>query len=122
MPVGVTAVRWLTTYIRAIRPFNPGHRTYRHVFLTRRGVPMDRRSVQDFIPKYAAAAGVPRRVTPHAFRRSCTTELIREGANVYHVKDLLGHSDLRTLAPYTRLTINDLKKTHAKCHPRERDL
>jgi site-specific recombinase XerD len=47
--------------------------------------------------------------------------MIRSGANVYHVKELLGHASLRTLKPYTRLTIVDLKKTHRRCHPRERD-
>jgi len=47
--------------------------------------------------------------------------LIRSGANVYHVKELLGHESLRTLKPYTQLTITDLKRTHAKCHPREGD-
>jgi hypothetical protein len=57
-------------------------------------------------------------VSPHTFRRSCTTELIRGGANLYHVKELLGHESLETLRHYTRLTIDDLKKTHLKCHPR----
>jgi len=51
----------------------------------------------------------------------CATELIRGGANIYHVKDLLGHESLETLRHYTRLTTGDLKKTHRKCHPRERD-
>jgi integrase/recombinase XerD len=59
--------------------------------------------------------------TPHTFRRSCATELIRGGANPYHVKELLGHASVASLDPYTKLTIADLRKTHAKCHPRERD-
>jgi site-specific recombinase XerD len=37
------------------------------------------------------------------------------------VKELLGHKNLDTLKHYTRLTITDLQKTHAKCHPREQD-
>ena len=61
------------------------------------------------------------KVTPHTFRRSCTTELLRGGANMYHVKELLGHESLDTLKHYARLTIMDLKRTHARCHPRERD-
>ena len=60
-------------------------------------------------------------VTPHTFRRSCTTELIRGGANMYHVKELLGHESLETLKHYAKLTITDLKATHEKCHPRERE-
>ena len=43
------------------------------------------------------------------------------GANMYHVKELLGHESLDTLKHYAWLTITDLKKTHRRCHPRERD-
>ena len=59
-------------------------------------------------------------MTPQTFRR-CTTELLRGGANMYHVKELLGHESLETLKHYAKLTIRDLKRTHQKCHPRERD-
>ena len=63
----------------------------------------------------------PVAVTPHPFRRSCTTELIRGGANLWHVKELLGHEHLDTLQHSKKRTIADLKQTHAKCHPRERE-
>lgn len=69
----------------------------------------------------ARHVGTPINVTPHTFRRSCTTEMLRSGANMYHVKELLGHETLDTLKHYARLTITDLKATHAKCHPREKD-
>ena len=49
-------------------------------------------------------------VTPHTFRRSCTTEMIRGGANLYHVKDLLGHETLDTLRHYVKLNVDDLGK------------
>lgn len=55
------------------------------------------------------------------FRLNCTTEPIRGGANLWHVKELLGDEHLDTLQPHAKLTITDLKKTHAKCHPRERE-
>ncbi len=68
-----------------------------------------------------ALPDAPAAVTPHTFRRSCATEMIRGNANIYHVKELLGHESLETLRHYTKLTIMDLKKTHARCHPREKD-
>ena len=37
----------------------------------------------------ARRARLPANVTPHTFRRSCATELLRGGANMYHVKELL---------------------------------
>lgn len=64
---------------------------------------------------------LPVTVTPHTFRRSCTSALIRGDANLWHVKELLGHEDLDTLQHYARLRIDDLKKTHARCHSRERE-
>ncbi len=48
-------------------------------------------------------------------------KLIRNQASLYHVKDLLGHESVDTLKPYTKLTIHDLRQTHARCHPREKD-
>ena len=69
----------------------------------------------------AVKAGIEINVTPHTFRRSCTTEMLRGGAGMYHVKELLGHESLETLKHYAKLVITDLKKTHAKCHPREKD-
>ena len=68
---------------------------------------------------------LPVAVTPHTFRRSCMTELqtelIRGGANRWHVQELLGHEYLDTLQHSTKRTIADLKQTHAKCHSRERE-
>ena len=49
------------------------------------------------------------------------SEMIKCDANLYHVKQLLGHKCFETLNHYARLNIADLRKTHAKCHPREQD-
>jgi len=38
-------------------------------------------------------------------------------ANLYHVKDLLGHETLDTLRHYAKLNVDDLRKTLARCHP-----
>jgi site-specific recombinase XerD len=45
----------------------------------------------------------PATVSPHAFRRSCATELIRNGANPGHVRDILGHEDFQSLQAYVKL-------------------
>ena len=64
---------------------------------------------------------LPVAVTPHTNHRSCTTELIRGGAHLWHIKELLGHEHLDTLQHSTKPTIAELKKTHTKCHRRERE-
>ena len=119
VPVGKTALRCLESYIKGIRPFWLGNHKTRALFLNTVGKPLSWQNLQRMIR--SRCSGLDVRVTAHTFRRSCTTELIRNNANLYHVKDLLGHESIDTLKPYIKLTINDLKKTHAKCHPREKD-
>ncbi len=121
VPVGKTAVKYLSSYIRGIRPFMDGHDTYREIFLTIRGGPVKPYVVRQVVTRCVKKSKLKVHVSPHTFRRSCTTEMIRGNANIYHVKELLGHESLEALKPYTKLTIMDLRKTHAKCHPREKD-
>ena len=122
VPVGKTALRWLTSYIRGARPFMSGHGNgNRNVFLNRNGDPIGQTTVRHMIHGYEKKAKIKTNVTPHTFRRSCTTEMIKADAGIYHVKELLGHESLETLRHYAKLNISDLQKVHAKCHPREKD-
>jgi len=120
VPIGRTALRYVESYIVAVRPFLMVERTERALFL-HRGKRVRYQRLLRTIHAAAARVGIDKQVSPHTFRRSCTTELIRSGANMYHVKELLGHESLATLKHYAKLTILDLKETHAKCHPRERE-
>jgi site-specific recombinase XerD len=120
VPIGRTALRYTESYLTAVRPFLALDRTEQALFLDARGNRLPYHLFRRLVHKYAEACGIAVNVTPHTFRRSCTTELLRSGANMYHVKELLGHESLDTLKHYARLTITDLRETHRKCHPRER--
>ncbi|MGA1825012.1 MAG: tyrosine-type recombinase/integrase [bacterium] len=120
VPIGKTAFKYLEIYIVAIRPYLLKEKEEKALFLNPRGKRFHYRSLVRCIHAYTKKARLDN-VSPHTFRRSCTTELIRGGANMYHVKELLGHESLETLKHYAKLTINDLKKTHQRCHPREKD-
>ncbi len=56
-------------------------------------------------------------VTPHALRRACATHMLRGGAHPVEIQMLLGHASLRILSNYLKVTIVDMKKTHAKGKP-----
>src|SRR6056297_3397512 len=120
VPIGKTALRYTESYLTAVRPFLLRDRTEQAVFLDPKGERLPYHCFRRLVHKYADALGIAVNVTPHTFRRSCTTELLRSGANMYHVKDLLGHESLDTLKHYAKLTITDLRATHRQCHPRER--
>jgi site-specific recombinase XerD len=69
----------------------------------------------------AEKAGLGGKLTAHVFRRSCASELVKGNANIYHVSRMLGHESLDTLKHYVKLHIADLKATHHRTHPPERD-
>jgi integrase/recombinase XerD len=121
VPVGKTALQYLQNYIRAVRSAAVKDGQEQAVFVDSLGRRFPYYTFRRAVKACARKAGLSIEVTPHTFRRSCTTELLRGGANMYHVKELLGHESLETLKHYAKLTITDLKATHEKCHPRERE-
>jgi site-specific recombinase XerD len=45
--------------------------------------------------------------------------MLKSGANIRYIQELLGHNSLETTQIYTHVEVCDLKKEHRKCHPRE---
>ncbi len=56
--------------------------------------------------------------SPHVLRHSFATHLLNNGAEINAVKELLGHAGLAATQVYTHNTIEKLKKTYKKAHPR----
>jgi integrase/recombinase XerD len=122
VPLGRIAAEWVKRYLLAARPEQvKGREDPGWLFLAKSGGKLDGEAVRQAVMKAAHAAGLGKKVTPHALRRACATEMIRGNANPWHVKELLGHEDFRSLDVYARLTIMDLKAAHKKYHPRERE-
>jgi site-specific recombinase XerD len=60
---------------------------------------------------YVHAAGVNerKRVTPHTLRHVFASELLRAGANLRRIQELLGHKHLDSTQRYTRVTAHELR-------------
>ena len=76
--------------------------------------------IEDRVHQAANAAGIERRVTAHTLRHSFATHLLRAGAGIRHVQEILGHSRIDTTEIYTHVVISDLAAVHGRCHPRGR--
>ena len=120
VPLGRTAARLLESYIQGVRPLLLRDPAEHALWLNSIGHRLAYRILMETLHRPMLAKEGSPRVTCYTFRRACATEMIRSGASMWAVKELLGHEDLEKLKHYVQLTINDLKKTHARCHPRDR--
>ena len=88
------------------------------VFVGRRGNRLGRELVWRLVRRWAEAAGVSERVTPHTFRHSFATHLLEGGADLRVVQALLGHASISTTQLYTHLTGERVREVYARAHPR----
>jgi len=70
------------------------------------------RAVQNLFKKYVKKAKITKNVTVHTMRHSFATHLLESGTSIYHIKQLLGHSNINTTCVYLHLVkIESLKVT-----------
>jgi integrase/recombinase XerD len=92
----------------------------RRLFPADLGGRMQRAVLARLVRGYARKAGIKKRVTPHTFRHSMATHLLRGRADIRHIQVLLGHAKLSTTERYTRVEVTDLKRVVERAHPRGR--
>jgi len=118
VPLGDAAVKYLKEYLEKIRPRharrNPKEKT---LFLTVEGLPLTWNCMRTKIDMYRKQAGIKEPVGLHAFRRSCATHMLQQGADIRYIQKLLGHKYLKTTQQYTKVMPVDVKKIHLKTHP-----
>ena len=76
-------------------------------------------SIQTLVKRYAAEAGIKKRVTPHSLRHAFATHMVVAGADIVHVQRMLGHADIGTTQIYTRIAPIDAQREHQRTHPAE---
>jgi integrase/recombinase XerD len=120
VPLGKIACRYLTSYIAAVRPALVKAPS-RYLFLSMKGNRLSKNMLWQMIKTYAKKARITKTVSPHTFRHTCATLMLRNKANIRHIQEMLGHASLTSTQVYTSVSIVDLKEVHSKCHPREKD-
>jgi integrase/recombinase XerD len=117
VPLGHPARDAITAYLERARASwaKPSEQA---LFVTARGGPMTRQGFWKNVRRYARAAGITRKVSPHTLRHSFATHLLNGGADLRAVQTLLGHADITTTQIYTHVSRDRLRDMHERCHPR----
>ena len=120
IPVHQKAVDTLREYLREARPLLVNKHSGEAVFLNRRGQRLTRQGFWLILRGLAGRSGLNGRITPHTLRHSFATHLLRGGAPLRHVQELLGHASITTTQVYTHLTSDHVRAEYDKAHPRAR--
>jgi integrase/recombinase XerC len=71
--------------------------------------------VKKFLPDEITEA---KKRSPHILRHSAATHMLDRSADIMAVKEILGHENLSTTQIYTHISIERLKESYKKSHPK----
>ena len=79
------------------------------LFLNDLNKPINQYVIRTHFRKYRRKAGLNEKVTVHTLRHCFATDLIERGATLIQVKELMGHSNIRSTMAYVHIANIDLK-------------
>ena len=119
IPIGEQAIFWVSKYCREARSKLLGKRASVSLFVTSWGPALSREKFWKKLKQYALDAGLERNVSPHMLRHSFATHLLKHGADLITIQQLLGHADVSTTQIYTSIMNVRLQQIYNETHPRK---
>ena len=119
VPLSQRVCEMTRNYILSVRPSLVQGEDTGYLILNRWGQKMDPNGVWAVVKRCVHLANIKKNISTHTFRHTCATHMLKNGAPVRHLQEMLGHESLESTQVYTHVTINDLKEIHAKYHPGE---
>lgn len=121
VPLGGYAREAIEAYLVRARPALAMHgKGTPALFLNTRGGRLSRQSGWTILKAAAHRSGVGD-ISPHTLRHSFATHLLRGGADIRVVQELLGHASVTTTQIYTYVTRDALREVYQSAHPRALD-
>lgn len=111
----------INNYIKNGRISLLNGQTSDYLLLNRFGKNISVVSIRKILNEIINKCSLDIKISPHVLRHTFATHLLNEGADIMHVKELLGHSSLSTTSIYTHVTNEKIKEVYYKTHPRAKE-
>lgn len=117
IPIGEFASESLKEYLNKYRSTLLKKYNNDYVFLNNHGNNMTRQGFFKIIKSLAKEKGINKQISPHILRHSFASHLLKYGADLRTIQELLGHSDISTTQIYTHISNEELKDNYKEFHP-----
>lgn len=119
VPIHYSTQDLLNFYIQEIRnTIQPIKKDEDVIFLNRRGKRLTRQMIFIILKQLATKANINKNIGPHTLRHSFASHLLKNGADLRAIQQLLGHESITTTEIYVHLETSYLQKIINKHHPR----
>ena len=122
VPISNINKRYITIYRNEVRVHQKIQKGFDDIlFLNRRGKQLTRAMVFTIIKRLAEKTGLKKNISPHTFRHSFATHLLKNGADLRAIQQMLGHESITTTEVYMHVDRTHLADVLNKFHPRKKD-
>jgi len=119
VPLYPLAIKALHDYLEFSRPsFYKEETPSEALFLNISGQAMTRQGFWKIIKTYTKNANIQKDITPTTLRHSLATHLLKNGADLKTLKNMLGHTTLTSTKMYAKLLKQEYMSVYEHCHPR----
>ncbi len=119
VPIHYRAQKYILSYSKDIRSHLKIEKKFEDtLFLNRRGKGLSRQMIFMILKDLAIQINLNKKISPHTLRHSFATHLLKNGADLRAIQQMLGHESITTTEVYVHLDNSFLKSVVEKYHPR----
>tara|TARA_B100000809_G_scaffold256768_1_gene297216 strand:+ start:3113 stop:4009 length:897 start_codon:yes stop_codon:yes gene_type:complete len=119
VPIGLKAKKSIIDYINNDRKYQKIEESSNDILiLSKYGKKISRHMIFTLIKNISKKSGITKKISPHTFRHSFASHLLKNGADLRTIQLILGHENITTTEIYTHLDSKHLLNVMKKYHPR----
>ncbi|QNM86242.1 site-specific tyrosine recombinase XerD [Polaribacter pectinis] len=120
VPIHFNAQKYISIYMNNIRSYIQPKKGFEDtLYLNRRGKGLTRQMIFMILKDLAIKIDLNKKISPHTLRHSFATHLLKNGADLRAIQQMLGHESITTTEVYVHVDKSYLKEVVDTYHPRK---